>query len=197
MTAHNISFQAMSGRDIDMIALGLIRRYQPNILKNGKSFDVHRFFDTKLEDLTQVTPVYSNELPYEIHGMTDSANKQVIIQEDLANDVFSEKFFRSTLAHESGHCIMHVPQLQRINRNQVFKQAKNEDGIKLYRKEENIPLYCNPEWQAWRFAGALLMPETSLRMMLKDNAGLSEMADNFDVNISFLKARLKALKIQN
>lgn len=196
MTAHNISFQSMSGRDIDQIALGLIRRYHPEILRTGHAFDVHRFFDTKLEDLTQVTPIYSNELPYEIHGMTDSANKQVIIQEDLANDVFSKKFFRSTLAHESGHCIMHVPQLQRINRNQVFKQGKKEDSIKLYRKD-NIPLYCNPEWQAWRFAGALLMPETPLRMMLNDNAGLSEMADSFDVNISFLKARLKALKIQN
>jgi len=128
--------------------------------------------------------------------MTDSANKQVIIQEDLANDVYSEKFFRSTLAHETGHCIMHVPQLQRINRTQVFRQAKNEDSIKLYRKD-NIPLYCNPEWQAWRFAGALLMPEAPLRMMFNAGASLSEMADNFEVNISFLKARLKALKIQN
>jgi len=196
MTAPNICFQAMSGKDIDQIALGLIRRYQPDVVKPGKAFDIHRFFDTKLEDLTQVTPIYSNELPYEIHGMTDSANKQVIIQEDLANDIFSEKFFRSTLAHETGHCILHVPQLQRINRTQVFKQAKNEDGIKLYRKD-NIPLYRNPEWQAWRFAGALLMPEIALRMMLNAGAGLSEVADNFDVNIPFLKARLKALKIQN
>jgi hypothetical protein len=195
MTAPSFSFDGMSGIQIDLIATKIIRDHQPGVLKSGKAFDVHRFFDTKLEDLTGITPVYSSDLPSEIFGLTDSANKQVIIQEELANDVFSENFFRSTLAHETGHCIMHVPQLQKKNRPQIFRQAKNEDSIQLYRKD-NIPVYCNPEWQAWRFAGALLMPEVPLRMMLNDNAGLVEIAKNFEVNTSFLKARLKALKIQ-
>jgi len=43
MTARNFSFQAMSGRDIDQLALGLVRRYQPGVLKTGEAFDVHRF----------------------------------------------------------------------------------------------------------------------------------------------------------
>ncbi|MBK5275280.1 MAG: hypothetical protein JJE30_09555 [Desulfuromonadales bacterium] len=89
---------------------------------------------------------------------------------------------------------MHVPQLRTINRKQVFRQAKGDDSIHLYRKD-NIPIYCNPEWQAWRFAGALLMPVKPLRMMLMDEVSQFDMAEYFAVNISFLKVRLKALKI--
>jgi hypothetical protein len=41
------------------------------------------------------------------------------------------------------------------------------------------------------------MPEAPLRMMLNAGAGSMEIANNFDVNFSFLKARFNALKIQN
>ncbi len=196
MTVPNFLFQGMSGVQIDQIATGIITRFQPEVLKGGKAFDVLRFVDTKLEDLTGVTPVYSNELPPEIYGITDSANRQVIFQEELAMDEYSINFFRSTQAHESGHCYLHVPQLQQRSRTQVFKQAKGEDSIQLYRKTD-IPTYRNPEWQAWRFGGALLMPEAPLLMMIRDGASLGEIADTFEVNISFLKTRLKALKITN
>jgi hypothetical protein len=194
MTSPNFLFEGMSGRQIDLLAMTLIRKHQPAVLQGTKAFDIHRFVDTKLEDLTEITPIYSSELPFEIYGLTDSANKQVIVQEELANDASSVNFFRSTLAHETGHCFMHVPQLQKINRTQIFRQAKSDDGLHLYRKD-NIPVYRNPEWQAWRFAGALLMPEAPLRVMLNDGAGLSDIANHFEVNIPFLKARLNALKI--
>jgi len=194
MGVPKFTFQPMSGAQIDSIAAALVRSYQPVVLAGGKAFDIHRFVDTKLEDMTGVTPIYSADLPSEIYGLTDSAENQVVIQEELANDILSEKFFRSTLAHETGHCFIHVPQLQKINRTQVFRQAK-DDGIQLYRKGD-IPLFCNPEWQAWRFAGALLMPEAPLRLMLNDGAELPEIAKALEVNIAFLKTRLKALKIQ-
>lgn len=193
MTA-NLSFQAMSGKQIDMIATNIIAKYQPEVLRGGKAFDVHRFVDNQLEDETGVDPIYSNELPSEVYGLTDSANMEVIFPVDLATDDSSVRFFRSTLAHETGHCKLHVPQLQQINRVQIFKQKKGDDSIKLYRRD-NIPLYCNPEWQAWRFAGALLMPEDPLRVMVREGASLHEIADTFEVNISFVNTRLKALKI--
>lgn len=196
MSVPNFLFQGMSGVQIDHLATSIVARYQPEVLTGGKAFDILRFVDTKLEDLTGVTPAYSNELPPEIYGITDSANRLVIFQEDLATDESSINFFRSTQAHEAGHCYLHVPQLQQRSRTQVFRQAKGEDSIQLYRKDD-IPVYRNPEWQAWRFAGALLMPEKPLRMMLRDGASLWEIAENFEVNIPFLNARLKALKIQN
>lgn len=154
MTTASFSFKPMSGKQIEQLAACILAKYQPESLRIGTPFDIHRFVDTKLEDLTGVTPIYSIELPPEIYGLTDSAENRLEIQESLADDPFQEKFFRSTLAHETGHCFLHVPQLRTLKRVQIFKQGK-EDGVQLYRKD-NIPLYCNPEWQAWRFAGALL-----------------------------------------
>ncbi|ANA41725.1 hypothetical protein A2G06_16400 (plasmid) [Geobacter anodireducens] len=194
MSNPNFSFKPMSGKKIDQLATAYISFYQPEILKKPAPFDVHRFVDTKLEDLTGVVPVYSRELPPEIYGLTDSSENRLEIQEALAEDPFQEKFFRSTLAHESGHCIIHVPQLRKINRGQVFRQGKEEGGVQLYRKDD-IPLYCNPEWQAFRFAGALLVPEGPLRMMLADGASNFEIANTFNIHQPFLRSRMKALKL--
>lgn len=196
MSNPNFSFSPMSGKQIDQLATSYIAYYQPEILKKPAPFDVHRFVDTKLEDLTGVVPVYSRELPPEIYGLTDSSENRLEIQEALAEDPFQEKFFRSTLAHESGHCIIHVPQLRKLNRVQVFRQGKEDgsDGVKLYRKDD-IPLYCNPEWQAFRFAGALLIPEEPLRMMLADGASNIEIANTFKIYQPFLRSRMKALKL--
>jgi len=196
MSNPNFSFSPMSGKQIDQLAAYYIAYYQPEVLKRPAPFDVHRFVDTKLEDLTGVAPVYSRELPPEIYGLTDSSENRLEIQEALAEDPFQEKFFRSTLAHESGHCIIHVPQLRKINRVQVFRQGKEESSgrVQLYRKDD-IPLYCNPEWQAFRFAGALLVPEGPLRTMLADGASNSEIASTFNIHLPFLRSRMKALKL--
>jgi hypothetical protein len=193
MTTASFSFKPMSGKQIEQLATLILTKYQPESLKAGTPFDIHRFVDTKLEDLTGVTPIYSIELPPEIYGLTDSAENRLEIQESLAEDPFQEKFFRSTLAHETGHCLLHVPQLRTLKRVQIFKQGK-EDGVQLYRKG-NIPLYCNPEWQAWRFAGALLMPEGPLRAMVNNGASISEISNVLQVNVPFVRARMKALKI--
>ena len=194
MSNHQFSFSPMSGKQIDQLATAYISYSQPEILKKPAPFDVHRFVDTELEDLTGVMPVYTRDLPPEIYGLTDSAENRLEIQESLAEDPYQEKFFRSTLAHESGHCIIHVPQLRKINRVQVFRQEKEGGGIQLYRKDD-IPLYCNPEWQAFRFGGALLVPEGPLRMMLADGANYSEIANMFNIHLPFLRSRMKALKL--
>jgi len=196
MSNPNFSFSPMSGKQIDQLATSYISYYQPEVLKKPSPFDVHRFVDTKLEDLTGVVPVYSRELPPEIYGLTDSSENRLEIQEALAEDPRQVRFFRSTLGHESGHCIIHVPQLRKINRAQVFQQRKEDvaDGVHLYRKGD-IPLYCNPEWQAFRFSGALLVPEGPLRMMLADGASHHEVADVFQVHLPFLRSRMKALKL--
>lgn len=190
----SFTFKPMSGTQIESIATSVILSYQPEVLKGSIPFDVHRFVDIRLEDITGIEPVYSDELPPEIFGITDSAEKKMIIQAEIAEDPLNEKFFRSTLAHETGHCFLHVTQLQGIDKVQIFKQGKGE-GIHLYRKNDAIPLYCNPEWQAWRFAGALLVPETPLKKMIADGICLTEIAEVFNVNMAFLRSRLKALKL--
>ena len=67
MNRPNFTFSGMSGKEIDHLALNLITNYQPEILGSGTCFDVHRFFDVNLEDLTGVTPGYAADLPPEIY----------------------------------------------------------------------------------------------------------------------------------
>lgn len=195
MTAGSIPFQAMSGRQIEGIASTIVRSYQPDVMDLKASFDVERFVDVDLEDLTGVTPDYSYELPEGIYGLTDSENNRLVISAELTEDPWNDKFLRSTLGHEAGHCILHVPLLREMKRTRVFQQRKGEaSGVNLYR-EASIPLYRNPEWQAWRFAGALLMPEAPFRALVEKGYTREDVANHFQVNPSFVDTRMRALKM--
>lgn len=63
--------------------------------------------------------------------------------------------------------------------------------------QEEIKAYVNPEWQAWRFAGALLMPECRVRAAVDKRWTKKMIRLAFDVNPSFLDVRLRDLKIPN
>ncbi|WP_027714915.1 ImmA/IrrE family metallo-endopeptidase [Desulfuromonas sp. TF] len=191
MTSSRAVFLKMSGAQIEQIAGGIIKAIQPKVFTGSENFDIEHFVDVRLEDLTGIQPDYSR-LPPEIYGYTDPEQQKMVIQADLAEDDDSERFLRSTLAHETGHCILHVPILRQAQKYHIFKQEK---GAHLYRKESGLPLYQNPEWQAWRFAGALLMPKDLVVQMLKE--GLSErgLANKFNVNPAFVRYRLKSLKL--
>jgi Zn-dependent peptidase ImmA (M78 family) len=191
----DIVFQPMSGAQIDRIALGIIRDFQPDVLSGDVPFDIERFVDNMLEDQTGVEPDYRSDLPEGIYGITDSEKNAMLINAALADDLSQERFLRSTLGHETGHCFIHVPRLRLYQQNRIFTQTKADDGgVKLYRKDD-IPLYMNPEWQAYRFSGALLVPERPLRIMLEKGEPLSNIAERFNVHMAFLRSRLKALKI--
>ncbi len=197
MSVLEFAFPAMSGIQIDNIAYDLIRKVQPDVLSTTSPFDVERFVDVHLEGMTGIAPDYRDDLPSEIYEFTDTAENKLVINAGLLDDTWgdNEKFFRSTVAHEVGHCLLHVPVLRRCKKDRIFTEGKKKDKVALYRKTE-IPLYRNPEWQAWRFAGALLMPEQVVQSLISKGASLQEMARHFKVNRVFIEQRMKALKIQ-
>ncbi len=55
--------------------------------------------------------------------------------------------------------------------------------------------YVNPEWQAWRFAGALLMPACCVRAAVDAGWTKKMMSRAFDVNPAFIDVRLHDLKV--
>ena len=78
------------------------------------------------------------------HGQTYPAKSKIVIREDVyerACDGHGRD--RLTIAHEIGHLILH-----------------STDKISLARveKEYEVPICCDPEWQANAFAGELLAP---------------------------------------
>lgn len=89
---------------------------------------------------------------------------------------------RATLNHELGHAVLHREVLKRM---QV--PATSPGGLARHPRSE-VPAFVDPEWQAWVFAGALLMPRSSLAAMR--GAAPWETARIHQVTESFLQTRL-------
>jgi hypothetical protein len=182
-----------SGREIDNLALRIITNFQPGVLRKVSAFDVERFFECDLEDLVEIDTDY-RELPAGIHGYTDSDTRECVVSLNLIEDPSQSFYSRSTMSHEVGHAYIHVPEFQL--KKSFLRSVHDTDhvSLRLYR-EVDIPLYRNPEWQAWRFAGALLMPEPMVRMAIGKGFSVEDMSEVFRVNPAFVRTRLKALKI--
>jgi len=59
-----------------------------------------------------------------------------------------------------------------------------------------LKAYEDPEWQAWMFAGSILMPSSTLRMMMNDAGmlSLSEVSKAYDVSEPMANSHLQRLK---
>lgn len=194
--AHSVTLvRPRSAREIDDLALGLITTFQPTALKLVSKFDMERFFDCELESLTRVEPIYQS-LGQGLEGYTDSAEMQCVIGTELIDNSASDmgrRRLRATLAHETGHCFLHVEDARQAQTKLKF--LHDESASLALHRQEDLRAYENPEWQAWRFAGALLMPECCVRLAVDNNWSVQMMSRGFDVNPAFIKVRLAALKI--
>ena len=110
---------------------------------------------------------------------------------------FFDTFFGSetfTLGHETGHWVLHVQDADAVQLS-LFNVAPREAFIcRAQGQDSNDSL----EWQAQRFAAALVMPEAMVReyaeqVNLYRWPTLYRMKDAFDVTISALKNRLVEL----
>jgi Zn-dependent peptidase ImmA (M78 family) len=182
-----------SRNDIESFALDIIKRYQSEVLIKDERFDIMRFFDVELESISQVKTDY---LPLDdgIYGYTDSDEMICVISRDLAEDPWQEYFCRSTMAHETGHALLHVLDYKR--KKAILRSVHKKDHqLRMYH-EKDIVTYKNPEWQAWRFAGAILMPAPAFIMAVKDGYDVWRLSERFGVNPKFVYSRLKALNLK-
>ncbi|MBI5491564.1 MAG: ImmA/IrrE family metallo-endopeptidase [Deltaproteobacteria bacterium] len=188
----------MSKNEIEFKAQQLIQEFQPDVLAGRTAFDIEEFCELDLKNKTGLSLHYSMQLPSGIHGLTSAADSVVMIDAELAENPLNRKFLRSTMSHEVGHALLHVPTLKLARKMDiVFKQEKSHsEKINLYRKSD-IPVYRNPEWQAWQFAGALLMPKQVLENLLKQGAPIWVISEHFQINIPFLRSRMRALGFKN
>jgi hypothetical protein len=185
-----------SGKEIDSIAYKVIESFQGNTLKMITSFDVEGFFEFELKNQTGIEPI-PQRLPDGLDGYTDSETMKCFISLNLMEygecDV-TRRRLRATQAHEIGHCFLHV---EDARRNRDFQQKFLNDkksSLEMYRPQD-IKIYENPEWQAWRFASALLMPEICFMTAVNSDWTKKKIKLAFDVNPSFIDVRLQELKI--
>ncbi len=108
-------------------------------------------------------------------GAVDPIKRAIYIREDVYDAAVRHNHrARFTLAHETGHAVMHVGTLNRV----LPRQA--------------IPTFRQPEWQANRFAGALLMP----RRLVSQCGSLADISDTFGVSQQAALVRVRELKLR-
>lgn len=187
---------ARSGKEIDGIAYKLAEAFQPEAVRMLTWFDVERYMEFELKKRTGVEPVY-RPLGGGLEGFISIEKMLCVICEHAANhggDDVKRRRLRATQAHEVGHCHLHVEEFLRTRATLELRHDKRHADTYLYRQDES-KVYRNPEWQAWRFAGALLMPEPCLRRAVDCKWTLQTMSRAFDVNPSFVEVRLHDLRI--
>ncbi len=109
-------------------------------------------------------------------GAVNPLTGSFMIREDVYDAATrDEPRARFTVAHEAGHAMMHVGTL---NRMPATAQGQT-------------PAFRDPEWQANRFAGAILMP----RHLVKQCRSIDEITRRFVVSREAAKNRIKTLKL--
>lgn len=189
--------RARSAEEIERLAFNIIEAFQPEAVKMVTKFDVESYFELELENQTGVEAL-DLPLPNGLDGYTDSENMLCVISRKLLEydefDNVTRRRLRATQAHEIGHCHLHVADSRRDH--SMIKFHHNGSSLKRY-KPEDLKAYQDPEWQAWRFASALLMPECCFRAAIQKKWTKRQMINAFDVNPSFIDVRMKELKISN
>lgn len=183
-----------SGAKLDKLAFDLVKAYQPHVLEDIQPFDIEMFFECHVEHLTGVTTGYK-ELSFSVHGYTDIETSECMVASALVDDPTKIQFLRSTQSHESAHSLLHVKQFKEKKAFLRFIHDKDHANLRLHR-EENVPVYCNPEWQAWRLGGALLMPAPMVRKAVGKGYSIMNLSEAFDVSVAFVESRLRGLKIE-
>lgn len=90
---------------------------------------------------------------------------------------------RATAAHELGHAVLHVPYLR--------KQRGQSQPLTRVSRAQLAP-FRDPEWQAWAFAGCMLMPRASIQCT---TGTLAEIARVHGVSAQFAGAHFARLRL--
>ena len=193
--AKEIVVPGTSKKKIEEHAVSLLREFQPSTIKEPEPINVEFLYEVIVPRRYGISTGYSSELAPGILGITDASLKVSYVNSSLSDweDAPTRRLFRSTVAHEIKHCISHV---QALN---LFKSiCKGDADEVLYRREKkDIKAYEDPEWQAYFFAGALLMPRYHILRLHEGGCLIPDIADIFDVNPAFVRWRLRKLGALN
>ena len=176
----------MSAAQIESDATLVIRNYSPALLREPGAFNIVNFFDHAMKDVYKLdTAVQHLENGVEGQAWPDG---RVFVSE-LTYDMACMGVGRGrfTIAHECYHGIKH--------RRQIRQVLVHTGQATLYRRK-SLPAYRDPEWQADRFAAALLMPApmvTLLAMGVRGEQVVKAISTTFQVSISAARIRAETV----
>ncbi len=149
----DVSF--LSYDDLRQKSESFLSRYNPNKLIPVPIEEIVEF-DFEIN----IIPIPELHENFNIDGFTSSDLKDITVDEFVYQSRPGR--YRFTLAHEIGHIVLH--------RN-IFKEFKfsNIAGWKKFVKNIDEKKYSWIEWQAYSFAGLVLVPSLELKKAVKSS----------------------------
>lgn len=172
-----------------------LEQLAPEVLLAPQRLDVLDLADTRLPKFgVHVCPASREEIG-DRDGATDphgTGEVTILVSEDVWDQLElsgpRSYYARSTVCHEIGHAVIHVPVLRRrLLVSEVLARTKRS----------NLRAYNDPEWQAWAFSGAILMPSVTLLMLQAQWGRLSPdlVSQTFEVSTQMAANHLRRLKL--
>jgi len=172
-----------------------LEQLAPEVLESPQRLDVLDLVDTRLPKFgIHVCPASREEIGNRA-GATDPKGRgevTILVSEEVWNDLEksgSRSYYaRSTVGHEIGHAVIHVP---------VLRRKLLATNVLARTQRANLPAYMDPEWQAWAFCGSILMPPVTLEMLLKEHGKLTTdiVSDTYEVSTQLASGHLKRQKL--
>lgn len=179
---------------IEELGRCFLEQFAPEVLREPAPLDVLDLVDTRLPEFgINVYPATRAEIGHR-EGATDpkgDGETTILVSEEVWEGLELEGpksfFARTTVCHEVGHALLHVPTLRR--------RLMLTDVLARTRRS-NLRPYEDPEWQAWAFAGAILMPSLTLKMLMEKGVSLSpsNLSPIYSVSTVMAQSHLKKLK---
>lgn len=182
---------------IEELGRCFLQQLAPEVLDEAQPLNVLDLVDTRLPEFgIHVCPASREEIGNR-DGATDPRGDgeiTILVSENVWDELElpapRSHYARSTVGHELGHAVLHVP---------VLRRRLLLSDVLARTQRANLRAYEDPEWQAWAFAGAILIPSSTLRMLEVQHGRISPdlVSTTFEVSTSMAQSHLRRLKWPN
>jgi hypothetical protein len=187
--------KGLSRDRIETAAELVLKDFCPEMLEGLQALDVERLYEAYLPKRFGIATGYQ-ELAPGIHGFTNPTRLESAVSVCLvdASDRATLRFGRSTMGHETGHCVLHAHQFRQKKIHTFLHDGTHAPEQRLFRRDEVKP-YEDPEWQAWWFCKAIFLPKSVLMAEVKDGITIRKIAETVNLNPAFVEVRLRNLQL--
>lgn len=185
----------LSFKAIEMLANSFLSQFAPDNLIQAMPLDVLNLIDVKLPEYgIHVSPATREELGYRA-GATDpkgDSEINILVTEEiwdaLEQTAPMNYFAKTTVCHEIGHALLHVP---------VIRRHMLVEGVLARVQRKSLKAYEDPEWQAWAFAGCIMMPSVTVNKMLtlEPLLNVATLSQKYELSEKMVMAQLKKMKL--
>lgn len=178
---------------ITALAHNALAVLQPEVLKSPRPVDLLPLIERVLpKHKIRIYPASTEELD-DCWGSTDTTGTDkinVLIDARLFEALYTGDrrhyhLARGTVAHELGHCVMHV---------EIMRRRRERGSRLMHRMNTNeFKIYEGSEWQAWAFAGAFLAPPGTIRLL--ETKTIEAAASLYETSTELMRRHLARQKI--